>query len=60
MRKYSIKEVAEIVENEGLGYAITSYLSHEAIEDDKLAGLWKQAGDVLTQIDKLLEPHYWN
>ncbi len=60
MSKYSIEEVAKIVENEGLGYAITSYMSHDVIEDDKLAGLWKQASDVLTQIEKLLEPHYWN
>lgn len=50
--KYNTTEVCEIIENEGLGYAITSYISHDQIEDVKLADLWRVAKEVLDKIEE--------
>ena len=58
MNKYSRGEVANIVEAEGLGYAVMDYLSSAHIEDVYLAELWQEAYNALTKIDKLLEPYY--
>lgn len=57
MSKYCLQEVADIVDNEGIGYAITAYMSHKAIEDEELASLWEQADEVLSKIEKILEPY---
>jgi hypothetical protein len=57
MSKYSVQEVAEIVESEGLGYAITGYLDADKIEDETLRELWKQAADILGKIEKIIEPY---
>lgn len=38
-RKYTLEEVADIVQIEGLGYAIQHYMSGESIEDPELAQL---------------------
>lgn len=53
-RKWTREKVAELVESEGLGYAVTDYLSHEDIEDPGLAKLWAQAEATLGLIDKML------
>lgn len=58
MKKESIKDVATIVEIEGLGYAITDYLSADSIEDKKLSTLWKQGQDILKEISKILGLDY--
>ena len=56
--KYDLKTVAQIVDSEGLGYAITSYMSESRIADKKLAKLWKQARVVLQKIEDMLpDPH---
>ena len=51
---YSNDEVADIIENEGLGYAIESYLGYKDIDDPKLAKAWKQAEDAISKIQKIL------
>lgn len=56
MRKYSTKEVAEIVQRKGLGYAISSYLGYSRIEDKELSALWKQCELGIQNID--WEPYY--
>ncbi|MEI2465168.1 hypothetical protein [Niallia taxi] len=56
-KKYSIQDVADIVDSEGLGYAITGYLSSANIEDDNLRELWIKAAEVLDKIEKTLEPY---
>ncbi|MNW59546.1 hypothetical protein D3C74_374670 [compost metagenome] len=43
MNKKTIEDVRDIVEMEGLAYAISDYLSHNNIEDETLASLWKEA-----------------
>ena len=48
------KEVAEIVENEGLGYAITQCVSYDDIDDQELKDKWKQAQVLLSEIEDML------
>lgn len=48
-------EVACIVENEGLGYAITSYIGSDDFEDRGLADLWTKAKKLLNQIQAKLD-----
>lgn len=57
MKKYSLEELAQVVESEGLGYAIQHYLDAERIEDPEMAALWKQCAELMDQIDKKLEPY---
>lgn len=52
------EEVARIIENEGMGYAIMWYLNAAQIEDSKLASLWQQASVLLRKIEKHLEPWF--
>jgi|CXWL01.1.fsa_nt_gi hypothetical protein len=54
MTKMTIEEIGHVVENEGLGYAIQSYLSADDIQDTRLAELWQQAKDILDEIDEIL------
>ncbi len=54
MSKYNDKEIAEIVDSEGLWYAITSYLNSGDIENPELAELWAQAETILSKIDDIL------
>lgn len=52
-----VQEVADIVEAEGLGYAVESYLSGKSIADGHLAHLWNEAGAYLKLIRQHLERH---
>jgi hypothetical protein len=54
-RKYSLTQVKSIVEQEGIGYAVQSYMGYENIEDERLAFLWKQAKEALDGIEKILD-----
>jgi len=49
------EEVADVVENEGIGYAIQDYMDHKRIADKKLAKLWKEAGEKLDAITDILD-----
>lgn len=53
-KKLTNLDVAEIVESEGLDYAITSYMGSTNFEDANLAELWDQAQDILGQIESIL------
>lgn len=53
--KYTIADVADIVESEGLGYAVMDYMSAEKIEDEDLARLWRIAKEALDGIDAILD-----
>jgi hypothetical protein len=55
MAKKSIKEVANICINEGLGYAIQHYLDPEDIEDPQLRKLWEEADQALKSVDAFFE-----
>ena len=52
----SNQEVADIVEMEGLGYAVQHYLGAESIKDEKLAALWASAKEALNAIVAALPP----
>lgn len=57
MKKFTIKEVAEIVDNEGLDYSIMEYLNSNSISDEYLSELWKTAQEVLVDIQEILDEH---
>lgn len=52
--KHTNKEVYDIIDREGLGYSVLSYVSSDNIEDEKLAELWKIAGRALLDIKNYL------
>jgi hypothetical protein len=54
--KWTNEQIASKVESEGLGYMIEAYLSHDSIEDDDLAMMWKDAAELLSEIQNHLEP----
>jgi hypothetical protein len=53
--KFTNSEVANIVDREGLDYAITCYMGADRIMDPKLAKLWQKANDILNEIEEILE-----
>ena len=53
----SVTEVREIVDDEGLGYAITDYLSSDSIEDEELSRLWQEARDAAEADERYLEKY---
>ena len=53
-RKKTSEQVAQIVESEGLGYAIQSYLSPNEIKDKELADLWREAAEIMNEIEAYL------
>lgn len=55
MSKYTIKEVGEIIDNEGLGYAIQNYMRGSSIKDPVLAKMWDDCADLLDKITKYVE-----
>jgi len=54
--KKSQQDVAHYIESEGLGYAIQNGIDYKSIDDQKLAKLWKQAGDIMNKIEIYLRP----
>ena len=58
MEKYDLEFVAGIVEEEGLGYAIQSYLGANSIEDKELSKLWKQCQELMDEIELKLKPYF--
>lgn len=56
-KKYSIEQVADIVNSEGLGYAIQHYMSGDNIEDPELAKQWEKAKATLNIIEMILKDH---
>lgn len=53
--KYTIEEVVDRVNLEGLDYAIQHYLSDDKIDDPKLAHMWSNAKAILNEIENYLE-----
>ena len=54
-RKLSVSEIAGIIENEGLGYAIESYVNPSQIKDEDLADMWERAREILAEITEYVE-----
>jgi arsenate reductase-like glutaredoxin family protein len=57
MAIYSVREVKEMVEQEGLEYAVNRHLSSKQIKNSHLANLWAQAEDALYEIENFLKHH---
>ena len=55
MEKHTIEEVRDIIETEGLGYAVQDYMSAESIADETLAHYWKKASEYLNKITDYVE-----
>ena len=58
MIKYTNEDVLDIVENEGLEYAILDCMTLDYIEDEELKELCKEAGDALERVKKKLSAIY--
>lgn len=56
MPTYNIEEVGEIVEVEGLGYAIQDYMTGASIEDPVLAKKWDECKELMHEIRDILFP----
>ena len=54
----TLKEVATIVDYEGLGYAIESYMSKDEIDDPILKEKWNQVAKLLKEIREILPDPY--
>lgn len=48
-------KIKDIIEDEGLGYAVLDYLSPKEIDDPILARLWQSAQITLKQIEEYLD-----
>ena len=53
--KYTIEQVRDIVESEGLGYAVEDYLDSRNIADPKLRDAWNRAETALRQIREMID-----
>lgn len=53
-KKKTTMEVVDVVECEGLGYAVQDYMSADSIEDPGLAAAWQRAKDALDEINSIL------
>jgi hypothetical protein len=58
VRQLTNKEMAELVECEGLGYAVGHYLCYTQIEDYDLANEWRLAQIHLENIMTRLKPYF--
>ncbi|MHA2064993.1 MAG: hypothetical protein ACXABY_11520 [Candidatus Thorarchaeota archaeon] len=57
IKKYSIQDVKDIIEMEGLGYALAHYVTAERIEDMALKHAWDVAQSAIRTIESILEKH---
>jgi hypothetical protein len=53
--KYSIEQIRDIIENEGIGYAVQYYLGADKIEDGQLSKYWADAKAILDKIETYTE-----
>jgi hypothetical protein len=53
-RKHTNEELRDIIDSEGLGYAIQFHTSADSIEDEEVAALWKTAKEAMDEIEALL------
>jgi len=53
--KRSNLDALNIIENEGSGYAVTSYCSGDIFEDPKTVELWDNAAEALSELEAYLQ-----
>jgi hypothetical protein len=54
--KHTNEVLRNIIDSEGLGYAIQFHTSADSIKDKKVAVLWQTAKDAMDEIEALLPP----
>lgn len=55
MEKMSVEEVRDVIESEGLDYAIMHYMSADNIMDETLRKYWTKAAEYLNKITDYVE-----
>lgn len=57
VKTFTNEEILDIVQTEGLGYALTGYLgpSNGGFEDKRLGELWDKAHDALYELESYLD-----
>lgn len=59
MTPYTKEDLRDIVETEGLGYAIMDYVNPKNIEDKDIRVLWETAKDAMEDLADELELEVW-
>ncbi len=59
-KKLTISQINDIVETEGLGYAIEDYLASNRIADADLADMWAKASELLKEIQSYIEDNIFD
>jgi len=54
-KKKTIEDLYDIVQNEGLGYAVSDYVNADTIEDDEMRKLWENASEALKKVEDALD-----
>ena len=54
-KKWSVTQARDIINNEGIGYAVQSYCSGSDFEDKKLVKLWNTAKKALDALEEYVE-----
>lgn len=54
MEKYTLEEVRDIINSEGLGYAIQSFTTGDKMPTQKLKYLWNTAAKCMNEIEKIV------
>lgn len=54
-KKLTNEEVKDIIACEGLGYAVTEYISSDRLEDGELRGYWEMASHAMSNIYRILD-----
>jgi hypothetical protein len=52
--KYTIEQVADIANEEGVDYAIQHYMSGDSIEDPQLAEMWDDCRRLINKIERYI------
>jgi len=55
--QYTNDQVADIIEKEGLGFAISDYMSGDAIQDPELAEMWSDCRALMHEIRERVAPN---
>lgn len=55
--EFSNFDAFDIIQNEGIGYAIQSYCSGKDFKDAKLGKMWDKAKKILDEIENYVDTH---
>lgn len=53
--KFDIEGAANIIADEGIGYAVQSYATGDQFEDKRLGTLWENARNALNALEKYVD-----